>query len=95
MAGSLAVAVVGAARAVVEVAMLALLGQGVLALVAGAGRAGNPIYRLFLIITGPTLRAARLVVPQRIIDRHLPYVAFFVLFWLWILLAYVKRALQS
>lgn len=84
---------VSALRALVEVALLALVGQGVLALLAGPRRGSNPIYRVFLIVTGPVLRAVRYVTPKAIIDKHLPFVAFFVLFWLWILLAYVKRVL--
>ncbi len=78
-------------RALVEVALLALLGQGILALLAGARRHGNPIYALFLIVTRPVVRVARLAAPRAILDRHLPFVAFFVLFWLWIALAWLKR----
>jgi len=80
-------------RALVEVAMLALLGQGILALLAGARRATNPIYRVFQVVTQPVLRAVRFVTPKLIIDKHLPFVAFFLLFWLWIFLAYAKRVL--
>lgn len=76
-----------------EVALLALLGQGVLALLAGARRATNPVYRLFQIITEPVMKGVRLITPKAILDKHLPFVAFFLLFWLWILLAYVKRNL--
>jgi len=80
-------------RALVEVALLALLGQGLLAILAGSRRGTNPIYRLFQIITDPVLRLVRRITPRQILDRHLPFVAFFMLFWLWILLAYVKRVL--
>lgn len=83
--------IVSALRAIVEVAMLSLLGQGIVALLAGARRATNPIYRVFQIVTQPVLRLVRLVTPKAIIDKHLPFVAFFLLFWLWIFLAYVKR----
>ena len=93
MDGNLDVFLVSLLRAIVEVAMLCLLGQGLLALLAGPSRAANPIYRLFQVITRPVLRAARHVTPRAIIDRHLPFVAFFLLFWLWIVLAYVKKIL--
>ncbi len=43
VAGNVAAAAVGVLRAVVEVAMLALLGQGVVALAAGRGREANPV----------------------------------------------------
>ncbi|MBI4985048.1 MAG: hypothetical protein HZC24_06825 [Rhodocyclales bacterium] len=84
---------VSSLRALVEVALLTLLAQGLLALLAGAGRARNPIYRLFQIVTAPVLKAVRWLTPKLIIDKHIPFVSFFVLFWLWILLAYVKRTL--
>jgi hypothetical protein len=77
-------------RALVEVAMLSLLGQGAVAVLAGRRREANPIYQLFRLVTRPVIAALRFVVPRLVIDRHLPVVAFFVLFWLWILLAYLK-----
>ena len=85
--------IVSVLRALVEVALLALLGQGVLALLAGSRRHDNFVYKLFLVITGPVIKACRWITPKVIIDRHLPFVAFFLLFWLWILLAWVKREL--
>lgn len=90
---SIEVFIISALRALVEVALLALLGQGLLALLAGARRGTNPIYRLFQIVTAPVLRAVRWITPKLILDKHLPFVAFFVLFWLWIFLAYAKRSL--
>ena len=78
-------------RALTEVAMLSMLGQGLVAFLAGSRRAGNPIYQLFKVITGPVVKAVRVITPKVIIDRHLPFVTFFLLFWLWILLAYLKR----
>jgi uncharacterized protein YggT (Ycf19 family) len=81
----------GVLRALVEVALLFLLGQGLLALLAGSRRHDNTIYRLFVVVTKPVLSVARKLSPSRILDRHLPFVAFFLLFWLWIGLAYLKR----
>lgn len=85
--------IVGILRALVEVAMLTLIGQGLLAVLAGSRRATNPIYQLFVVVTRPVIRAVRWLTPRLILDKHLPFVAFFMLFWLWILLAYVKRVL--
>ncbi|OGS94628.1 MAG: hypothetical protein A3K04_12930, partial [Gallionellales bacterium RBG_16_56_9] len=62
-------------RALTEVAMLTLLGQGLLALLAGSRRATNPIYQLFQTITRPALRITRYITPRAIIDKHLPFVA--------------------
>lgn len=85
----------GVLRALVEVALLALLGQGLLALLAGARRDTNPIYILFKVVTKPAIRAARWVTPKLVIDKHIPFVAFFLLFWLWLFLAWAKQFLAS
>src|SRR5262245_51461187 len=80
-------------RALVEVAGFALLGQGVLAILAGRSRDSNVIYRLFVIVAAPVTRMVRAVTPRLILDRHIPVLSFFLLFWLWILLAYLRRLL--
>lgn len=80
-------------RALVELALLTLLGQGILALLAGRRRATNPIYVFFQILTGPAIRLTRRLAPKAILDRHIPFVAFFLALWLWLLLAYVKHLL--
>lgn len=54
---------IGALRAIVEMLGLCLLGMGAMALLAGAGRQGNPVYRLFELIT----RA-----PRQLVARLLP-----------------------
>ena len=83
--------ILGVLRALVEVAGLFLLGQGLLALLAGSRRHDNTMYKLFLIVTGPVVKTARAVLPRQIIDKHVPFIAFGVLFWLWIALAWLKR----
>ena len=83
--------ILGVLRALVEVAMLFLLGQGLLGLLAGQRRHTNTMYKLFLIVTGPVVKAMRMVTPRQIIDKHIPFMAFAVLFWLWIALAWLKR----
>jgi uncharacterized protein YggT (Ycf19 family) len=84
--------ILGVLRALVEVSLLFLMGQGILALLAGPRRHSNTIYQLFVIVTKPVLSIVRKISPPQIIDKHLPFVAFFILFWLWIGLAYLKRA---
>ena len=87
------VIVVSVLRALIEVAGLFLLGQGVLWLLAGPSRERNVIYRLFQIITGPVIRLVRALTPHVILDRHIPWVNFFLLLWLWLSLAYLRLAL--
>ena len=80
-------------RSLVEVAGFALLGQGVLALLAGKYREDNIFYRVLRIVASPAVRAVRFITPRFIIDAHIPFLAFFLLFWLWIVLALAKRHL--
>jgi hypothetical protein len=80
-------------RTLVEVAGFALLGQGVLALLAGKYREDNIFYRTLRIVASPAVRAVRFIAPRLILDAHVPFLTFFLLFWLWITLALVKRHL--
>jgi len=80
------------ARALVEVAGMFLLARGALFVLAGAGRERNVIYQLFCVVTRPVITATRFVMPRFVVDKHIPLVAFFILFWLWIALAYAKQA---
>ena len=80
-------------RALVEVAGFSLLGQGVLGMLAGKYRDQNLFYRVLRIVTQPVVRAVRFITPRFVIDRHIPVLTFFLLFWLWIVLALVKRHL--
>lgn len=84
---------VSIARALVEVAGLALLGQGLLAVLAGKRRQDNFVYRLFQVVTGPVTRTVRRIMPRFIIDAHIPLVSFFLLLWLWLALAVLKQYL--
>ncbi|MEO1767909.1 hypothetical protein [Thiobacter aerophilum] len=78
-------------RTLVEVAGWALLGQGLLALLVGSRRHENLFYQIFEIITRPVLRLTRLITPRVILDAHIPFVAFFLLFWLWLGLAWLRH----
>lgn len=80
-------------RTIVEVAGFALLGQGALAVLAGKYREQNLFYRLLRTITQPAIRAVRRVTPRVILDAHVPMLTFFLLFWLWVALAVLRRHL--
>lgn len=80
-------------RALVEVAGFSLLGQGVLGMLAGKYRDQNLFYRVLRIVTQPVVRAVRFITPRFVIDAHIPMLTFFLLFWLWIVLALFRRHL--
>jgi len=77
----------------IQIASLALLGQGVLAMLAGKYREQNLFYRLLRLIASPAVRAVRFITPRLILDAHVPMLTFFVLLWLWIALAFAKHHL--
>ncbi len=85
------VLIISILRVLVEVAGYSLLGQGLLAVLAGTGREQNIFYRILKTITRPVIRVSRAISPRFIVDAHIPFVAFFLLFWLWIALAVLKR----
>lgn len=70
-------------KSLIEVALLVLLGQGILFVFAGATRHQNLVYRIFAIVTGPIMKATRLITPRFIVDQHIGFVAFFLLVVLW------------
>ena len=80
-----------ALRALLQMAILFLLGQGLLALLAGGRRHNNSVYKLFILLTSPVIKVTRLITPRQIIDKHVPLVAFFLLFWLLYGVSHLKR----
>jgi hypothetical protein len=81
------------ARALVEVAGMMLLGQGVLWLFGPKGRDGNFVYDLFKKGTYPIVKATRVITPRFVHDAHIGMVSFIILVWLWLALAFAKRYL--
>ncbi len=81
-------------RALIEVALFTMLGQGLLHFLAGESRDRNFVYQLFKVITSPVIRAVRALTPRAILDRHIGLMSFFLLFWLWLMLAVAKRYLS-
>lgn len=73
-----------------EIALLALAGQGVLALLAGAKRDQNLFYQLLQVVTRPFVSAARFITPKVVLDRHVPIVAFLLLFFAWLVATMTK-----
>ncbi len=71
-------------KLIAEIALLALFGQWVLGLLAGAKRDGNLFYQILQIVGKPFVVATRVITPKQIIDRHVPLVAFLLLLFVWI-----------
>lgn len=82
--------IVSVLKALVEIAAMALLAQGLIGLLSGKAKQGNFVYRLFHTVTAPIIKITRSATPGFITDRHIGLVSFFILFWLWIALIYAK-----
>jgi hypothetical protein len=76
-----------------EVAGLMFLVRGLLWLFGPKARQGNFVYDLLSIGTTPFIRLARRVTPRFVRDAHVPWIAFFLLFWIYVGLGYAKLAL--
>ncbi len=77
-------------KLVAEIALMAIAGQWILGLLAGAKREQNLVYQLFQVLTKPFISGARLVSPRIVLDRHLPLVAFLLLSFVWVVATVTK-----
>ncbi len=73
-----------------EVALMALLGQGALFILAGARRDGNVVYAMLKTVTSPIMKATRWIAPRFVIDQHIGFLALFFLLVLEAVLIIVK-----
>lgn len=77
-------------KALAEIAAVAMLGQGILWVIAGRKREDNLVYKLFKTLTSPVMRLTRWITPRLVLDRHLWLVAVFWISLLWIALTAAK-----
>lgn len=62
-----------------EVALMALLGQAALFVLAGSRRETNVVYMLLKTVTSPIMKATRLLSPRFVVDAHIGFLAMFYL----------------
>lgn len=77
-------------KLIAEIALLALLGQWILGLLAGAKKSGNLFYQILEIVGKPFVSVVRVITPKQIIDRHVPLVAFLLLLFIWVTATLIK-----
>ena len=75
-------------KALAELAGLFLLGRGMLYLLAGHKRDTNLFYQVICIVTNPVIRLTRLLTPKVVIDRHVPFAAFLLVAWIWVIVVF-------
>jgi hypothetical protein len=66
-------------KAINEVALMALVGQAALFVLAGSRRDTNFVYTLLRTVTAPVLKATRRIAPRFVVDAHIGFLAFFFL----------------
>lgn len=81
---------VTALKTIVEIALMALIGQWLLGLLAGSKRDSNFFYKLLQTLTMPFTRLARWISPSIVIDRHIPLVTFLMLVFGWVVFTMVR-----
>ena len=77
-------------KALMEIAGLALLGQGILFVLAGDNCEQNLFYKVLKTVTSPIVRAVRFITPHFVPDRHIGIAAFFLVAGLWLALTLLK-----
>ena len=75
---------VSAVKLVAEIALMALLGQWLLGLLAGQKRETNMFYQTLGVLTKPFVKGVRLITPRVVIDRHVPLATGLLLFMVWV-----------
>ncbi len=71
--------VLNAVQLVLYIALLALAGQAVLFVLAGAKRETNFFYKLLQLLSKPFTLPVRKLTPKLVADQHVPVVTFFLL----------------
>lgn len=66
----------GMIQFVVSIALMGLLGQGILYILAGDNRENNIFYRILKIIPSPFVKLFRLITPRIFADRLVPFATF-------------------
>jgi hypothetical protein len=87
------ITVLNIAQLVLYIALLALLGQGALYVLAGPKRENNFFYQLLQIVSKPFTLLVRKVTPRQVADKHVPVVTFFLLLVIYAVVTFEKIGL--
>jgi hypothetical protein len=75
---------------VLYIALLALIGQGALFVLAGAKRGQNIFYQLLQVLSRPFTALIRRLTPRQVSDRQVPAVTFFLLLIVYAIVTFEK-----
>lgn len=75
---------------VLYIPLLALLGQGLLYVLAGPRRDQNFFYKLLQLLSRPFTFVVRKITPNKVVDRHVPIVTLFLLLVIYVIVTLEK-----
>jgi cytochrome b561 len=78
---------------VLYIALLALVGQGILYVLAGERRDSNFFYRTLQVVSRPFTALMRRLTPKLVADEHVPVVTFFLLLVIYAVVTFEKVSL--
>jgi hypothetical protein len=78
----------GTVQLVVAIALMALIGQGILYILAGRDREKNLFYQVVRIVPSPFVKLTRLLTPKVFEDRVIPFATFCILSAIFLWLAF-------
>ena len=73
------------AQLVLYIPLLALVGQGILFVLAGQRRQSNFFYQLLQLLSKPFTFVVRRITPAKVADHHVPVVTFFLVSILYVI----------
>jgi hypothetical protein len=78
-------------KAIIEVALMALLGQFLVGIFAWGRRQGNIVYKLFQTIASPFTWVVRKLTPRVVLDTHIPLATLLLLVFVWLFVSMSLR----
>jgi hypothetical protein len=75
---------------VLYIPLLALIGLGVLYVLAGPRRQDNFFYRLLQLLSKPFTFVVRKLTPRQVADKHVPVITLFLIFLAYLMVTFEK-----
>jgi uncharacterized membrane protein len=79
-------------KAIIEVAVMALLGQFIVGIFAWGRRQDNVVYKLFQTVASPFTWLVRRITPKVVMDTHIPLATLLLLSFVWLFVSTSLRA---
>jgi hypothetical protein len=81
-------------KGLAEFVGLLLIGQGIVYALSFGKHEVNGVYKLFRLFTSPVVKSVRIITPSKVSDKHVPFVALILVFWIWVFMSYLKFSMM-